>query len=345
MSLSQPSHVNEVDSLKKLLDNYQYATVTEKVFQSLTLDEALLILNARGWEDHEFAALALCLRKHAKMPPENFHEPTWAEPGWAEDITFAAEVMRECKFLSDSKHFKERIPILLHVYAIARLLRAARYTHSDNLKQLFQGYKAPDSQETMRRIWKIFGDEDMGRPPIKGSRTFGPIMHRTKPAIANGSKVPAMIEGGDVNNNDYSGNANMKDETGSVWHKISPPRTQETPAQPAQNLAARPVKIRRLSQSIKGLYGPDDFDTFGGKTATSSPVQKKHDSSSSKPKTRPLTLSSQRRTSRSPKSRQSVVASPPRKNPITLSPTSFKAFFEPTECSGDLLGDFCSGNK
>ncbi|KAI1443691.1 hypothetical protein F5Y02DRAFT_197665 [Annulohypoxylon stygium] len=154
--ISEPEVSDRAASFKQILESYQYATISEKALRSLSLEEALLVLNAPFWDDGDYAAFILCVRKHANIPPENLHARTWAEPGWAEDIMFAAEVMKECKFLSDSRHYREPIPILLHVYAIARLLREARSTSINTLLELLENYGVPSPEEIEERARKPY---------------------------------------------------------------------------------------------------------------------------------------------------------------------------------------------
>ncbi|KAI0897159.1 hypothetical protein F4806DRAFT_424461 [Annulohypoxylon nitens] len=145
--ISEPEVSDRAASLKQILESYRHATISEQTLQKMSLEEALLVLNAPFWDAGDDAAFILCVRKHANIPPENLHARTWAKPGWAEDIMFAAEVMKECKFLSDSRHHREHIPILLHVYAIARLLREARSTSVNTLQELLENYGVPSPEE------------------------------------------------------------------------------------------------------------------------------------------------------------------------------------------------------
>ncbi|XDG09893.1 hypothetical protein ABKA04_009508 [Annulohypoxylon sp. FPYF3050] len=162
--ISEPEVSDRAASLKQILESYQYATISEKALQSLSLEEALLVLNAPFWDDGDYAAFILCVRKHANIPPENLHARTWAE-----DIMFAAEVMKECKFLSDSRHHREPIPILLHVYAIARLLREARSTSVNTLQELLEDYSVLSPEEIEERARKPYTARQIpyGERPIR----------------------------------------------------------------------------------------------------------------------------------------------------------------------------------
>ncbi|KAI1205816.1 uncharacterized protein F4807DRAFT_253465 [Annulohypoxylon truncatum] len=149
---------DSIASLKEMFDSHRYAAATEETLQSMELDEALLVLNAPFWEDSDFATLVLCLRKHAKPPTKTLLEQMCPKPVWAEEIMFAADVLKECKFLSEPKHVKQRTPILLYVYAIARLLRETPPTSSDVLERMLKDYKVPGPTEIKRRAWVRYSD-------------------------------------------------------------------------------------------------------------------------------------------------------------------------------------------
>ncbi|KAL7629743.1 hypothetical protein AAE478_001266 [Parahypoxylon ruwenzoriense] len=110
------SNIGRVNALALILENYEETCAAEDYLVEMDLDEALLILNAANWDLCDIDRLNdYLVMRVALIKSDDINAY------WAEDILFAADTMRHCKFLSESQHYRTRIPILLHVYAIARL--------------------------------------------------------------------------------------------------------------------------------------------------------------------------------------------------------------------------------
>ncbi|CAJ2512227.1 Uu.00g052420.m01.CDS01 [Anthostomella pinea] len=98
---------------------HKYATQgTETELISLPLDDALFILDAGRWEPDTLLHFQEYLQLRVRYPAKFYGK----DVAWAEDIILAADVMSNCDYLRTNPN--KTVPLLLHVYAIARCGRA-----------------------------------------------------------------------------------------------------------------------------------------------------------------------------------------------------------------------------
>ncbi|KAI2472451.1 hypothetical protein F4781DRAFT_361918 [Annulohypoxylon bovei var. microspora] len=224
-------------SLQVLLDSYRYVTVADKTFHGMSLNEALFVLNKPSWRDSDISTLILCLRKHER-PIMNLSDRWLADPFWAEDILFAADVINHCKFLRNPKHDEKRIPILLHIYAIATLLREA-YAHGPEYVEKMMGeYRVPEPREIRINAYITYHERSFEPGEVV---EFPKHLYEYEPVVSGASDASATAVGEDAggygngndnsngdDNNDSNDNANEGDEQTYAPQKASRPRKSRT---------------------------------------------------------------------------------------------------------------------
>ncbi|KAI0017640.1 hypothetical protein F4780DRAFT_580700 [Xylariomycetidae sp. FL0641] len=107
------------ERLDEINSKYADADYVEDALMYMSLDEALFILDAAEWEPEDVNRICRYLELRTK-----FSSSIEDDDGrWAEDILVAADAMRNCDLLRTNPHLYP-IPVLVHVYAIARCARA-----------------------------------------------------------------------------------------------------------------------------------------------------------------------------------------------------------------------------
>ncbi|OTB01110.1 hypothetical protein M426DRAFT_25959 [Hypoxylon sp. CI-4A] len=153
--------------LKALLKGWvEETTVVKNRLRKLHIDDALLALNVANWSTADLKQFEDYLKAYIKKYPESLYAANHYR--WHEDIMVAAKVMAHCSFLRDVYlHFPAIVPIILHVYAIARIEMEMR--RGFNLQEYVQSYRVPSAEIVEQRLeWRtgtVWDVCEEGLPP------------------------------------------------------------------------------------------------------------------------------------------------------------------------------------